>query len=397
MLEGSKNILTRLKGDKYIWAIVALLSLFSLLLVYSSTGNLAYRYRQGNTEFYLFWQFSLLASGIILMYITYMMHYTRFSRVGPILLAISVPLLIYTLAFGVDLNDAKRWILLPILNITFQTSDLAKLALIIYVARAISGKQEYIKDFNSAFIPIILPVVVVCGLIAPADLSSSILLFVTCTLLMFIGRVDMKFIAIMVLFGIVLFAFLIILGKFFPDYIRVETWVSRTQDFITNKEGSFQIQQAKIAISEGGLFGVGPGNSFQKYHTPHAYSDLIYSIIIAEYGLIGGLVVLSLYVALFLRCVRLVTRSPKAFGAMLAMGLSLSLVIQALVNMAVPVHLVPVTGVTLPMISMGGSSLWFTCIMLGMILSVSKNIESVHNTDVVMIPDAPAEGEVKNG
>ncbi len=371
-----QRVYTQLQGDRMIWMIVALLSLFSLLAVYSSTGKLAYQYQHGNTEFYLMKHLVLLTFGWLLMYLCYRMHYLRYSKWAPSLLLISWILLFFTLAMGINLNEARRWIIIPVLNISFQTSDLAKIALIIYVARAISAKQEYIKDFQSAFLPIIIPILITCALIAPADLSSAMLLFFTCILMMFIGRVAIPYILLLLLLGIVLFAFLIIIGNFFPEMVRVETWISRIREFMSGD--GFQIQQSKIAIAQGGLlFGVGPGNSVQRNYLPQSYSDFIYSIIIEEYGFLIAFLVLALYIILFLRTVKLVTNSPKAFGAMLAIGISLLLVLQALTNMAVAVHLIPVTGLTLPLISLGGTSLLFTCISLGMLLSVSRYIERI--------------------
>lgn len=368
----------QLKGDRMIWMITLLLGLLSLLAVYSATGILAFKYRGGNTEFYLLKQVGMLSLGFFILYLCYLMHYKRYNLIAPYLLIIAGVLLFYTLFFGADINQARRWIQIPVIGLTFQTSDFAKIALITYVARAISAKQSYIKDFKEAFLPIIVPVVVICGLIAPADLSSALLLFFTCLLLMFAGRVDPKYIGLTLVIGILVFAFLIILGKAFPDFIRSETWANRFGAFVnqTDEEYMLHVNQSKIAIARGGLFGVGPGNSLQRNYLPHPYSDFIYSIIIEEYGLLGGFVVMMLYITFFLRCVRLVTRSPKAFGAMLALGLSLILTFQALANMAVAVHLVPVTGLTLPLISMGGTSTIFTCISIGMILSVSKHIES---------------------
>ncbi len=371
------KIYASLGGDRAIWLIVALLSILSLLAVYSATGTLAYRKHGGDTEFYLIKHLMLLTGGWGLMYVCYLIHYKRYSRWAPVALLIAIPLLIYTLFFGDSINEAARWITVPIVNVSFQSSDFAKLALIMYIARTIAGKQEYIKELKEAFVPIIVPVLVICGLIAPADLSTAILLFVTCLLLMFIGRVNLKYIGLLILLGFVMFSVLIVLAEFAPSIVRLDTWVERTKDFVTNREGGAQIRQAKIAISEGGFFGLGPGNSVQGNYLPHVYSDFIYAIIIEEYGLFGGMVVIGLYMALLFRCVRLVTLSPKAFGAMLALGLSLSLVIQALMNMAVSVHLVPVTGLTLPLVSMGGTSLLFTCIAVGMVLSVSKYIEKV--------------------
>ena len=248
--------------------------------------------------------------------------------------------------------------------------------MLIYVARELTRKQEYISSWSEAFVPIIVPVLVVCGLIAPANLSTAMVLFVTCLLLMFIGRVRPRFIFLLALLGVVVFAGLIVVGEFFPNLVRVETWISRVQDYIYNADGGYQVQQAKIAIANGGYLGVGPGNSISRNFLPYVYADFIYPLICEEYGLLGGLAVMGLYLTLFFRTVALVTRSPKAFGTFLAMGLSLSLVMQALANMAVSVHLVPATGLTLPMISMGGTSIIFTSIALGIILSVSKYIET---------------------
>lgn len=371
------RIYAELRGDKSIWAIVALLAIFSILSVYSSTGTLAYQERGGNTEAFLTKHTIILIGGLFLTYLCHLMHYMRYSRAAPVLLLLSIPLLVYTIAFGADINEARRWISLPYVGITFQTSDFAKLALILYVARAISTKQDYIKDFNSAFLPIIVPILIICGLIAPADLSSAMLLFFTCVLMMFIGRVALQYIGLLLLLGIVVFALLVVMGQFFPEVIRVETWTSRVRDFMMNPDGGYQVQQAKMAIANGGWFGIGPGNSIQRNYLPSPYSDFIYAIICEEYGIIGGTLVIGLYVLLFFRVTRLVTKSPKAFGAMLATGLSVSLVVQAFANIAVSVHLVPVTGLTLPMVSMGGTSILFTCISFGIILSVSKYIETV--------------------
>jgi cell division protein FtsW len=371
------RIYAELRGDKAIWAILILLAIFSILAVYSSTGTLAYKERGGNTEAFLVKHGIIMLGGLFLTYIAHMLHYSKFSRIAPVLLLVSVPLLMYTITFGADINDARRWIALPFVGITIQTSDFAKMALIIYVARAISAKQDYIKDFNSAFLPIIVPVLIICGLIAPADLSTAVLLFATCIIMMFIGRVALKYIGVLLLWGVVVFAFLIVLGNFYPDKVRVDTWTNRVEEFMTSPDGGYQVQQAKIAIANGGVVGNGPGNSTQRNFLPSPYSDFIYAIICEEYGLIGGVVVIFLYLLLFFRVVRMVTKSPKAFGAMIAIGLSLSMVLQAFANIAVSVHLVPVTGVTLPMISMGGTSMLFTSLAFGIILSVSKYVESV--------------------
>ncbi len=376
-MELGTKLYTKLKGDHAIWMIVIVLALFSVLIVYSSTGHIAFKERGGNTEFYLMKHLIFIVGGLVLTFACYQMHYTRFLRISPLLLLFSIPLLVYTIAFGTDVNQARRWIELPFIEMTFQTSDFAKLALIIYVARAISSKQEYIKDFKSGFLPIVMPIIIICGLIAPADLSTAMLLFFTCLLMMIMGRVALRDISWLVLMGVATFGFLIALGTQYPDMIRVTTWVNRMNEFLDNTDGGYQIQQAKIAIADGGLFGLGPGNSIQRNFLPAPYSDFIFAIIIEEYGLIGAFTVIAMYVLLFFRIVRIITNSPKAFGAMLVLGLGLIICIQALANIAVSVHLVPVTGLTLPMISMGGTSIIFSSIAFGMILSVSRYIEKI--------------------
>ncbi len=371
------RINAELRGDRVIWAIIALVSIFSIMAVYSSTGTLAYRERGGNTEAFLFKHLIILGVGLLMTYICHLLHYMKYHRWAPALFLLAIPMLFYTLTLGADINEAKRWVMIPYVGISFQTSDFAKLALIIFVARSISTKQDYIKDFNSAFLPIIVPVLLVCGLIAPANLSTALLLFLTCLGMMFVGRVSIKYIFLLLMLGLVVFSILIFIGQAMPELVRVETWTNRVQEFMNDPDGGHQSMQAKIAIANGEWFGLGPGNSIQRNYLPSPYSDFIYSIICEEYGLIGGGVIILLYVLFFFRITRLVTKSPKAFGAILAMGLGIMLVLQALVNIAVAVNLVPVTGVTLPMISMGGTSLMFTCIAFGIILSVSKYIESV--------------------
>lgn len=366
-------ILSQTKGDRVIWIIVLLLSLVSLLAVYSSTGTLAYKYQSGNTEFYLLKHFGIMVSGLVIMYLTHLVPYKYYSRLSQILLFIAIPLLFLTLFLGTNLNEARRWITLPIINLSFQTSDLAKLALIMFLARMLSKKQDTIKDFVKSFLPIIGSVVAVCGLIAPANLSTAAVLFGTSILLMIIGRISFGQISLVLFCGLILLILLVLFGP------RRETYKSRIGTFF-NKENAtaaqlFQSDQAKIAVATGGLIGKGPGNSTQRNYLPHPYSDFIYAIIIEEYGLIGGFGILGLYMIFLFRCIRIVTKSPGAFGALLAAGLSFALVIQALTNMAVNVNLFPVTGLALPLVSMGGTSIWFTSISLGIILSVSKNVE----------------------
>ncbi|MFZ9301653.1 MAG: FtsW/RodA/SpoVE family cell cycle protein, partial [Chitinophagaceae bacterium] len=300
---------------------------------------------------------------------------------------------IYTLFFGTNLNDASRWIKLPIINLTFQTSDLAKIGLFMYLARELSRKQMVIQDFRQGFLPLIIPVGIICILIAPANLSTALLTGATSLLLMFIGRVSMKHILLVIGTAMIPLVFLILTAvthynkeekraEDLPSWInkgRVKTWVGRIQDFMYGgkEDVAYQVQQAKIAIAKGGWSGLGPGNSQARNFLPHPYSDFIYSIIIEEYGLMGGIFVLFVYLAFLFRCIRLFRKCPFAFGAFLALALSFTLVIQALTNMAVNVNLFPVTGVTLPLVSMGGSSFMFTCAAIGIILSVANNVENL--------------------
>ncbi len=367
-----------LRGDRSVWLIVALLSLFSLLIVYSTSGSEAYKYNASHgTEYYLIRQMVFIATGLLLVYTAYRLHYIQYAKLAPILMVIAVPLLVYTALFGTEVNDASRWIKIPILEITFQTSDFARIALIIFVARALATKQDYIKEFKGAFLPIIAPIILICGLIAPSNLSTAALLFVTCFIMMFVGRISMKYVFLLLFLGVGVFGLIFFVGQHFPEHFRVDTWMNRINNFLYS-DGQFQVVQSKIAIAEGGMFGVGPGNSIQRNLLPFAYADFIYAIICEEYGFIGGALILLVYLWLLIRTVSLVTRCPKTFGAMLAVGLTLNIVITAFANIAVSVQLVPATGLTLPMISMGGTSFLFTCISFGIILSVSRFVETAY-------------------
>jgi len=394
---GRVNFLNRTKGDRVIWAIVILLTLVSILVVYSSVGSLAYKMNK-STESYLFKQVAFIVLGVLIIYFAHRVNYTIYSRVATILFLLSIPLLFYTLKFGSSINEASRWIKLPVINMTFQTSDLAKLALFMYMSRQLSRKQNVIKDFKKGFLALIIPVIIICGLIAPANLSTALLTGGTGLILMFIGRVSIKHI-LLVIGTIMLPALFLILvarhyynkdehkGKELPSVFtvgRMPTWISRVQDFMyaDKADASYQVQQAKIAIAKGGWLGKGPGKSEQRNFLPHPYSDFIYAIIIEEYGLLGGAVIIFIYLLFLFRSIKLFQKCPYAFGAFLAVALSFTLVIQAMVNMAVNVNLFPTTGVTLPLVSMGGSSLWFTCFAIGIILSVSRNVEQMEGEKI---------------
>ncbi len=407
------NLVSKTRGDKSIWAIVIILTLASLLLVYSSTGSLAYRLSK-STESYLFKQFAFIMLGLIIIYFAHRINYTIYSRVALVLFLISIPLLLYTLLFGVQLNAGSRWIKLPVINMTFQTSDLAKLALFMYLSRMLSRKQRVIKDFKKGFLPIITPVAIICLLIAPANLSTAVLIGGTSMMLMFIGRVSTKHILATIGIALIPIVLLITLAvatydskthesKKLPAFLssgRIPTWISRIQTFVygskdADSEKMYQINQAKIAIAKGGWLGKGPGNSEQRNFLPHSYSDFIYAIIIEEYGLIGGGFMVFIYLLFLYRCIRLYRKCPFAFGAFLALALSFMLVIQAMANMAVNVNLFPNTGVTLPLVSMGGSSFLFTCMSIGIRLSVARNVEQLEGKQAMVEAEAPAETESK--
>lgn len=382
------------RGDRVIWIVVIFLSIFSLLAVYSATGTLANNRHHGNTEYYLFKHLMILAFGLALMYFTHLIRYTKFSWISRLGMLITIPLLIVTLFSGTSLNEAPRWLTLPFLNLTFQSSDVAKLFLIMYLARVLSKKQDLVQDFKKGFIPVITPVILVTVLILPANFSTAAILFVTSLVLMFIGRISMKYMISLVVLGIAGLGLIFILEISFPGlFPRGATWVARIEHFIDKTEAdsdaTYQVDQAKIAIVQGGILGKSPGKSTQRNFLPHPYSDFIFAIIIEEYGVVGGSFVLLLYLILFYRVIKIAGRSPGNFGTLLSLGIGFSLVFQAMINMAVAVNLFPVTGQTLPLISMGGTSIWFTCISLGIILSVSRmsEIETEGGTEVEVLQE----------
>jgi len=371
------NLFKYIKGDKVIWTVVLLLSLLSVLVVYSSVIALAYRYKGGDTSSYLIKHVFIVSSGIMLMYFVHKVKYSYFSRISQLAILLAAPLLLYTLLNGVSAGEASRWLVIPGTSLTFQTSDFAKLALITYVARMLSIKQSVVKDFKKAFLPIVIPVGVICALILPSNFSTAALLFMTCFVLMFIGRMNAKHLLLLIGSGIVVGVLIILLVFNFPNAIpRGATWKARIENFSSgDSESNFQAEQAKIAIATGGIMGKGPGNSMQRNFLPQASSDFIFAILIEEWGLIAAVFIVFLYLVLLFRGVRIANKSERTFGSLLAIGLTFSLVFQAMINMAVAVNLFPVTGQPLPLISMGGTSIWFTSIAIGMILSVSRENE----------------------
>jgi cell division protein FtsW len=373
------------KGDPNIWAIIAGLSVFSLLAVYSATGTLAYRYTDGNTAFYILRHSGFLVVGLTLAFVLHMFPYKYYARMSQWLLVVIIPLLVFTLLYGVVENDATRRI--TMLGFTFQTSDLAKIALIMYLAQRLAARQGEILDFKKTLLPMFIVIGTVCVLILPANFSTAGMLFVVCVMLLFVGRVSFKQLsglcAVTIVAGVILVGCLYGLKKAGVNNVvtqRSETWVNRVDRFFgepsedENPDENFQATQARIAVGTGGFLGKGPGNSVQRNFLPHPYSDFIFAIIIEEWGVLGGMILLFLYLNLLYRAILIVRKCDKTFPAFLVMGLSLSVVFQALVNMAVSVGLTPVTGQPLPLISMGGTSILFTGAAFGIILSVSREM-----------------------
>lgn len=373
-----KRILENVKGDKVIWSLVVILSLFSLVLIYSTTDKLAMQY--GTTPFkYMVSQAFYLSLGLIVIYIFHRMPYKTFMKWSVRLFLVSIPLLLYTLFWGKELNSGSRWIEVPVVGLTIQTSDLAKLAIFTFLARQLSLKQKIVNNFwHGFFWPLLFPVILICGLIAPANLSTALLLGLTCCILFFIGRVPLKFIGLLAVGGLVLLFGIYAFGKI-TNTGRAATWEKRVMVYMgdgADADDTYQTDQANIAIANGGITGTGPGNSYAKNYLPHPYSDFVFAIVIEEYGLIGASLILFCYLLLLWRSINIFRRCPYAFGAFLSLGLSFTLVFQAMVNMAVAVHLVPVTGQTLPFISKGGSSIIFTAVAIGIILSVSRYVDA---------------------
>ncbi|OYU95831.1 MAG: cell division protein FtsW [Bacteroidetes bacterium B1(2017)] len=379
-----------------MWGIIVMLSIWGLFAVYSSTGALAYQKQSGRAEVYLVQQFAFLFIGFFIMLITHAVHYKYYLKLSRIILYGSYVLLVLTMAFGSSYNDAARWLRIPFIGITFQTSDIAKVALILYVARELALRQDDIKDFKKGFAPIISHVAITCLLIAPANLSTALVLFSTCMVIMFIGRVSVKHIIYVGAPTLAVLTIAIIIAfntpdKYLKNFGRALTWKHRIENFnkpSDDPNDSYQNDHAKIAIANGGVTGVGPGGSTERNFLPQAYSDFIFAIITEEYGMIGAFAMMFLYLLFMYRAFRIVFKSPKAFGALLAVGLSFALVIQAILNMAIAVNLVPNTGLTLPLVSKGGTSIIITSFAFGLIMSVSRYVETEE-------PNEPNEPENK--
>lgn len=367
-----QNLFTYLKGDKVIWMISIILILLSLISVYSFTPILT----KGDvgTESFLLKHVMMVVTGFAFMFYVHNINFKYFSKLSQILIWVSVILLFITMVAGVNLNNAERWLEIPGLGIRFQTSDFAKVVMIVFVARMLTVNKDKLDDFREGIVPILLPSGLIIGLILPQNFSTAGLLFGLLMLMFFVGKVPMKNIGLIVGGAVLAFLLMIMVAKINPDLLpRLETWANR----LTSHSGEdpakqWQINNALKAIDNGGMLGQGPGNGQMKHIIPEAYADFVYASFIEEFGFIGGAVLLLLYLMLLFRSIRIAGKVESTFGSILVVGLSLNLIFMAFVNMAVCTKIIPVTGQNMPLISMGGTSTWFTCLSLGMILSVSR-------------------------
>ncbi|MFY9123681.1 MAG: FtsW/RodA/SpoVE family cell cycle protein [Bacteroidales bacterium] len=372
----SKGIFKIFKGDKTIWIIYIFLCIFSMIAVYSTIGNLAFRFNEGNTTYYLIQHIIILIFGIVLAYLVHLMDYRIWGFLARFLFLMAVPLLIVTLFKGHTTNDAARWLRIPVIGISFQSSDFARFALIILLARIAASKQDNIKDFKEAYLPMIIAVAITVGLIFPTNLSTAILILATALLIMYIARVPLKYLIATIGIAVVITGISILIMLQMPNKGRVGTWQSRIESF-TNKNGSvpYQRMKADIAIANGGIVGKFPGNSTQRGTLPQSHTDFIYAIIIEELGIVGGIAVLLFYCVLMYRAIHVGKQSKGFFGAFLAIGFGFYIGFQAIVNMSVAVGLIPVTGQPLPMVSKGGTSIIFTSIAVGIIQSIARDCQ----------------------
>lgn len=384
-------LLDRLKGDKVIWMVALLLMIVSLLAVFSAIPALAYRKHEGRIAFLVLKHTVILVMGAFIMYYTHKFKFKYWARISLMAVWLVAGLLLLTMFLGTTSGGATRWLSIPIIGQSFQTSDLAKVVLIVFVARILTVYEGDLKSFTRGTGRVLLPVLLICGLILPMNFSTAFLLFAVCLILMFVGKVPIKHLLAINGIAVLGFVILLLVAKAFSsgDAVaadgvtnggllpRLETWIARIENFGNgDSDGNYQADMAKVAIASGGLAPGLPGTASSKYILPESYSDMIYAYIIEEYGsILGGVGVMLLYLILLFRSVRIYTRSESRFGGLVAIGLCLMIVLQAMTNMAVSVNLIPVTGQTLPLVSHGGTSIWFTCLAIGIILSVSRSTQ----------------------
>ncbi|HOC48555.1 MAG TPA: FtsW/RodA/SpoVE family cell cycle protein [Bacteroidales bacterium] len=364
------------RGDRYLWGLIAFFMLLSLLSVYSSSVSVAYASHHGNTFYFLRSQFIMLMLGLLIIVVTHWIPYIKYMQFATIGLVVAVLLLLVTLFAGVSINSATRWLEIPVIGLRLQTSDLAKVALVIYLARGLTVYQHELNNFSVVTMKLVVPIGIVCVLIMSENLSTAVMIFMISMIILFIGRVPIKFLltyAGLGLAGVILFASLLLIFK--KDDNRVQVWKNRIEAYFSGEsspDADYQANQAKIAISTGKIFGKLPGKSTQRNLLPQSNSDFIFAIIVEEYGLFGAVIVIMAYLALMYRGVQIARKCDYAFPALMVLGLTVMIVFQAFLNMLVAVGLFPVTGQTLPMISWGRTSVMVISFALGAILSVSR-------------------------
>jgi cell division protein FtsW len=392
------NVFKHIKGDRTIWAIIAMLAIFSFLPVYSASTNLVYVVSNGTTSGHLIKHAILLLLGFIIIYTTHKIPYRYFSGLSVIMLPIVLILLAYTL-FQPRNNDAimaARWISVPFTSFKFQTSTLAGVILMIYIARYFARNKDKKIEFKQSIVPLWLPIIGVLMLILPANFSTAAILFVMVIMLTFFGNYPVKYILGIAAVGVFAIVIFILTVKAFPDNFknsRVQTWINRIDNYSDkDSKENYQSHKAQVAIYAGGIPGKGPGKSIQKNFLPQSSSDFIYAIIAEEYGLIGALFLIALYLLLLFRIIIIATKTKTIFGTLAVLGVGIPIVFQAFTNMAVAVGLLPVTGQPLPLISAGGTSIWMTCFAIGIILSVSTaRKEDVNQINKNIDTDNPLE------
>ena len=378
-----KRAISKLRGDRMIWAITALLAIFSFLPVYSAASSLAYSIGAGHTFSYFIKHFFHLFLGFLIIYAVHKVPYRYFNGLSVLMFPVIVVLLILTISQGLTIGgaNASRWIQIPVVSISFQPSTLAALLLMVFSARFLSKLNPQEFSFKNSIVKFWLPVFLILILILPANFSTTALIFSMVLMLAFVAGYPLRYLGLIFGSGIITLALFIALAKIFPNSMpnRIDTWNNRISNFWGGQETrqDYQIEKAKIAIASGKIYGVGPGKSIQKNFLPESSSDFIFAIIIEEYGLFGGLFLLLLYLLLLFRIVIVAQKSESEFGKLLSIGVGIPIVFQAFINMGVAVELFPVTGQTLPLISSGGTSIWATCLAIGIILSVSARREEL--------------------
>ncbi len=383
-----QTLFKNIKGDRLIWAIVALLAILSFLPVYSAASNLAYKGAGSSTFTFFVKHFVHLVLGFAIIYGVHKIPYRYFKGLSLIMIPVVLVLLGLTILQGKTIAgaNASRWIQIPFVGMSFQTSTLAAVVLMVYVARYMSKIKDEVITFKASILPLWMPVFLVLILILPANFSTAAIMFLMVVMLVFLGGYPLRYLVVIVGSGVLVLTLFILIAKAFPDAMpnRIDTWMGRIESFSNpeDTEADYQIEKAKIAIATGGIQGVGPGKSMQKNFLPQSSSDFIFAIIIEEYGLIGGFVIMTLYLWLLFRIVIVAQKSDTIFGKLLVLGVGLPIVFQALINMAVAVELFPVTGQTLPLISSGGTSIWMTCLAIGIILSVSAKREEIKEKEI---------------